>query len=94
MYVNQRSGRVPRVRRTIDASASCIATQAPEASRTWPDSPWWSGWWWVITTPWISDVEVPHSARPLTKVSQDAGSSQPVSTRTGPRSVSRTYTSV
>lgn len=43
MYANQRSGRVSRVRRTIAESAACIAIQAPDASRTLPERPWWSG---------------------------------------------------
>lgn len=90
MYVYQRSGRVSRVRRTIEASAACIATHAPEASRTWPDRPWWSGWWCVITTAATSPTEVPHAVSPAVRASQEAGSSQPVSIRTGPRSVSTT----
>lgn len=92
--MNQRSARVSRVRRTIAESAACIAIQAPDASRTLPDSPWWSGWWWVMTTPWISPTPVPHAVSPSVRVSQESGSSQPVSTSTGPRSVSTTYTRV
>lgn len=44
MYAYHRSGRASRVLRTIAASAACIATHAPDASRTRPHSPWWSGW--------------------------------------------------
>src|SRR5919198_244809 len=54
MYANQRPGRVSRVRRTIAVSAACMAIQAPDASRTLPERPWWSGWWWVMTTPCTS----------------------------------------
>ncbi|CAM5716982.1 hypothetical protein SCANM63S_03633 [Streptomyces canarius] len=73
MYENHRPGRVSRVRRTIAASAACSATQAPDASRTRADRPWWSGWWWVMTTPWTSPTAVPQAASPATSVSQVAG---------------------
>ncbi|ALO93374.1 hypothetical protein SHL15_2216 [Streptomyces hygroscopicus subsp. limoneus] len=75
MYENHRSGRVSRVRRTIAASAACSATQAPEASRTRADRPWWSGWRWVMTTPWTSPAAVPQAASPATSVSREPGSS-------------------
>lgn len=47
-----------------------------------------------MTTPWISATEVPQPVIPSTRVSQEAGSSQPVSTSTGPASVSTRYTNV
>lgn len=44
MNAYQRSGGFSRVRRTTETSASCMAIQAPDASRTLADRPWWSGW--------------------------------------------------
>jgi hypothetical protein len=55
----------------VSRSAGCIATHAPDASRSRPDRPWWSGCTWVATIPVTSDG-----------AAQPSSQSQPGSTTT------------
>ena len=69
---------------SVLCSAGCIAIQAPLASRSRADRPWWSGWMWVTTIPVTSAGSAPAALRPSARACHPASEFHPGSTTTRP----------